>query len=81
MPAEAPSKVAMPEHLVRFRYRDWAPLIDPEPANWGGRRLGTPWALFKAHSMYMQARWEWRRNQPRNEAREEPRASLANDAP
>ena len=51
----------MPNYLRRFRCEDWAPLVGPEPSDWGGARLGTPWVAFRAHSMYLQARSEWRR--------------------
>ena len=53
----------MPAHLARFRFQDWSDKVGREPESWGGRRLGIPWALFKARSLYAQSRLEWRRQQ------------------
>ena len=63
MQTETPIPVSMPRYLLRFRVEDWAPLVGPEPQDWGGGRLGTHWTIFRARSMYMQARSEWRRRQ------------------
>jgi hypothetical protein len=60
---EPRTNAAMPKYLRRFRLEDWSPLVGPEPEDWGGARLGTHWTLFRAHSMFMQARNEWRRQQ------------------
>jgi hypothetical protein len=57
--------VSMPKYLKTFRHEDWTPLVGEEPRNWGGNRLGTSWITFRARSMYMQARAEWRRQQRR----------------
>ncbi|MEO8694414.1 MAG: hypothetical protein ABI658_12910 [Acidimicrobiales bacterium] len=51
----------MPEILQRFRLRDWAHLVGPEPEHWGGGMTGDTWAGFKARSLFLQARAEWRR--------------------
>jgi len=63
---ETPTRVvAMPDYLARFRHEEWAPLVGPEPENWGGRRLGDSWVHFRAHGMYLQALSEWRRTHSR----------------
>ncbi len=68
MQTEVRSKGSMQNYLRRFRLEDWAPLVGPEPEDWGGARLGTHWTVFRSRSMYMQARSEWRRQQ-RQQAR------------
>lgn len=58
-----PQLIRMPTQLRHFRVEEWKDKVGPQPDNWGGQRLGVPWVQFRAHSMFVQARLEWRRQQ------------------